>query len=146
MATAILERKTGGIYTYGSVEVNIQDGDNQIPVRFNRPDYIYAWAKITIYGDSGKIDSDYKNLVVEAVMDYCGRLIAGDDFLSQKVLERIYDGVNGINYVDIALATSDDEEGIPEDTDYNLKNIIASSRQKIIFSSTRIEVEYGGNL
>lgn len=146
VAAAIFERKTGGIYTYGSVEINVPDGENQIPVRFNRPDYVYAWAKITLYGDSGKIDSDYKNMVIEAVMDYCGGLIAGDDLLSQKILEGIYDTVNGVNYVDISLAASDSEGDAPDQEEYTLKNIMASSRQKIIFSSARIEVAYGGNL
>ena len=47
IAQAILRRKAGGIQTYGSIEVGVPGvyGDT-IPVRFNRPDYLYTWLKV----------------------------------------------------------------------------------------------------
>lgn len=56
IASAILRRKAGGIQTYGSVVVDVPGsyGDS-IPVRFNRPEYLYAWLKVVLHGNAEKL-------------------------------------------------------------------------------------------
>ena len=56
IAGAILRRKAGGIQTYGNVEVPVPGNyGDAIMVRFNRPEYLYTWLKVTLHGDGRKL-------------------------------------------------------------------------------------------
>lgn len=146
IAQTILDRKAGGIQTYGSVVVDVPGnyGDT-IPIKFNRPEYIYAWLKVKLYGNSGLLPTNYANLTIDAITEYGKSLVAGDYLLSQLLNEGIYDAVAGVTYIDIKIATSTDSTYTPSDDEYTSINVEASARQKVLVSETRIGVVYDGN-
>ena len=72
-------------------------------------------------------------------------LKAGTSLLTQLLTEGIYDSVAGITYVDIYTAYSEDESYIPSDGDYKHKNVIVTSRQKVLIDETRIKVMFSAD-
>ncbi len=146
IANAILRRKAGGIQTYGSVVVDVPGnyGDS-IPIRFNRPEYLYTWLKLVLYGDSGKLPTNYAQLTIQSLLNDGATLKAGTSLLTQLLTEGIYDSVAGITYVDIYTAYSEDESYIPSDGDYKHKNVIVTSRQKVLIDETRIKVMFSAD-
>lgn len=143
IAGAILRRKAGGIQTYGSVVVNVPGtyGDD-IPIKFNRPDYLYTWLKVVLHGNSGKLPSDYVAITTKSISDYSANMVAGTNLLTQLLNDGIYENVAGITYVEIYVAYSTSKSYIPEVSDYKQENIIVSSRQKVLIDETRIEVSF----
>ena len=141
IASAILRRKAGGIQTYGNVVVDVPGsyGDS-IPVRFNRPEYLYAWLKIVLHGDESRLPINYARLTVQSVLEDGSRLSAGESLLTQLLNDGIYSRVAGVSYIDIYTAYSIDTSYVPGESDYQLKNIPATSRQKVLMDEKRIEV------
>ena len=146
IAQAILRRKAGGIQTHGSVVVNVPGvyGD-PIPVRFNRPEYLYTWLKIVLHGDASKVPTNYAQLATNSLMDDGAQLMAGASLLTQLLTEGIYSAVAGITYIDVYTAYSTDKEYVPDEDDYQVKNIIVNSRQKVLIDDTRIEVTFSAD-
>lgn len=146
IAQAILRRKAGGIQTYGSVVVDVpgEYGDS-IPVRFNRPEYLYTWLKLVLHGDSGKLPTNYAQLTIQSLLEDGAQLVAGTSLLTQLLTDGIYSAVAGITYIDIYTAYSTDSTYIPADADYQQKNIMATSRQKVLIDETRIEVTFSAD-
>lgn len=141
IAEAILRRKAGGIYTYGSVEVDVAGEYGElIPVRFNRPEYLYVWMKVILHGDTGKIPLNYAAMVVESISSYGEGLVAGQSLLIQRLTEGIYDLVAGVTYIEIKTAFSSDKGHVPDAGEYKVQNVVASSRQKVVLDEMRIEV------
>lgn len=140
---AILRRKAGGIQTHGSVSVSVPGryGD-AIPVRFNRPEYLYTWLKVVLHGDGGKLPADYAALTIASVCGDGSRMAAGNSLLTQLLNEGIYNAVAGITYVDIRTAYSADRAYIPEGEDYRAGNITVTPRQKVLVDERRIEVVF----
>lgn len=146
IAQVILEKKAAGIQTYGSVSVDVPgDYGDIIPIYFNRPQYIYVWLKVTLYGNSSLLPTNYAALTIEAISSYGKELTAGDSLISQLLHEGIYDSVGGITYVDIKAASSTDSSYVPTEDEYTFINIEASQRQKVLVSDTRIGVVFDGN-
>ena len=143
IANAILRRKAGGIQTFGSVVVNIPGvyGEN-IPVRFNRPTYLYTWIKVVLHGSSAKIPSNYQSLAIASVFGDCEKLAAGSNLLIQSLTDGLYDTISGLTYIDIYTAYSTSSGFVPESTDYVQSNIMVSTRQKVMVSTERIEVSF----
>ena len=146
IAQAILRRKAGGIQTHGSVVVNVPGvyGD-PIPVRFNRPEYLYTWLKIILHGDASKIPTNYAQLATDSLLEDGAQLMAGASLLTQLLTEGIYSAVAGITYIDVYTAYSTDKEYVPDEDDYQVKNIIVNSRQKVLIDDTRIEVTFSAD-
>ena len=90
IASAILRRKAGGIQTYGNVVVDVPGsyGDS-IPVRFNRPEYLYAWLKVVLHGDAGKLPVNYAQLSMQSVLEDGKQLSAGESLLTQLLNDGI---------------------------------------------------------
>lgn len=146
IAQAILRRKAGGIQTYGSVVVDVpgEYGDT-IPIRFNRPEYLYTWLKLVLHGDSGKLPTNYAQLTIQSLLDDGAQFTAGTSLLTQLLTDGIYSTVAGITYIDIYTAYSTDGTYVPDDSDYQQKNIIVTSRQKVLIDETRIEVTFSAD-
>ena len=146
IANAILRRKAGGIQTYGSVVVNVPGvyGES-IPIKFNRPTYLYAWIKVILHGDAAKIPANYQTLTVSSITNDCNKLSAGSNLLIQSLTEGLYDTISGLTYIDIYTAYSTSSSYVPESTDYEQSNIIVSTRQKVLVSSGRIEVSFNAD-
>lgn len=143
IAAAILRRKAGGIQTYGSVEVGVPGnyGDT-IPIRFNRPDYLYTWLKVILHGDAAKLPTNYASLTMQSLLDDGAEFVAGKNLLTQLLNDGIYDAVAGLTYIEIYTAYGTSSTYIPKESDYKLKNIIVNSRQKVLIDETRIEVAF----
>lgn len=142
IAKAIFRRKAGGIQTHGSVVVNVpgEYGDT-IPVRFNRPEYLYAWLKVQLEGDEAKIPVNYSSLTKQSLMEDGAQMTAGTSLLTQLLNEGIYDRVAGLTKIIIYTAYTTNSTVIPGDGDYQRdENIMATSRQKVLIDENRIEV------
>ena len=143
IAQAILRRKAGGIQTYGSIEVGVPGvyGDT-IPVRFNRPDYLYTWLKVVLHGDKSQLPTNYASLTIQALISDGAKFVAGTNLLTQLLNDGIYDAVAGLTYVEIYTAYGTSSTYVPEASDYKQKNIIVTSRQKVLIDEKRIEVSF----
>lgn len=143
IAQAILRRKAGGIQTYGSIEVGVPGvyGDT-IPVRFNRPDYLYTWLKVVLHGDKSQLPTNYASLTIQALISDGAEFEAGTNLLTQLLNDGIYDAVAGLTYVEIYTAYGTSSTYVPESSDYKQKNIIVTSRQKVLIDEKRIEVSF----
>lgn len=146
IAAVILEKKVGGISTYGSVKTNVVGENGEaILISFNRPSYLYAWLKVVVHGDKSAIPSNYKTLVSDSIVDDIGSLKAGENVLVQTLASGIYADVSGVTYVDVTVAYSADEGYTPEESEYKNQNIIISNRQMVKVNASRIEVGYDGD-
>lgn len=143
IAQAILRRKAGGIQTYGSIEVGVPGvyGDT-IPVRFNRPEYLYTWLKVVLHGDKSQLPTNYASLAIQALISDGAEFVAGTNLLTQLLNDGIYDAVAGLTYVEIYTAYGTSSTYVPEASDYKQKNIIVTSRQKVLIDEKRIEVSF----
>lgn len=143
IAQAILKRKAGGIQTNGKIIVDVPGlyGDT-IPIRFNRPEYLYTFIKVILHGNQAEIPSNYPALAKESILNDTKILKAGDDLLTQLLHKGIYQAVAGITYIDIMAAYSPDSTYVPVQEDYRNANIIVSTRQKVLVDGTRIEVSF----
>lgn len=143
IAQAILNKKAGGIQTYGSTTVNISGvyGDS-IPISFNRPEYLYTWLKVVLHGDASNLPANYSSLATTSLTEDGAMMTSGTNLLTQLLNDGIYGAVSGVTYIDIYCAYSDDSEFIPDSEDYELGNVIVTSRQKILIDDERIEVTF----
>lgn len=141
IAEAILRKKAGGIQTHGSICVDVPGryGDS-IPIRFNRPEYLYTWLRIVLHGRKNELPVNYAALVQDSVMSVGMMIVAGDDLLTQMLNEGIYSTVAGVTYIDIMAAASSDKAYTPKKEDYTERNVSVTQRQKILLDATRIEV------
>lgn len=143
IAEAILKRKAGGIQTCGKVEVNVPGRYGEaVPVRFNRPRYLYTWLKVVLHGKEAELPVNYRNLVTASIGAFGDRMRAGDPLLIQLLNEGIYDDVSGVTYIDILTAYSEEPgyTAVPED--YQERNVPVTMRQKVLIDRSRIEVVF----
>lgn len=131
IASAILKKKAGGIQTYGNICINVPGkyGD-LIPVRFNRPEYMYVWLKAILIGNKDEIPVAYATIVQTSVMEQTKNMVAGDSLLTQILYEGIYNTVAGLKYIDIYVASSNNKSYVPAPDDYKKDNIMVTQRQK----------------
>ena len=146
IAQAILRKKAGGIQTNGNREVTVSGiyGD-PIPIRFNRPEYLYTWLKVVLYGDSAMLPTNYKNLATLSLIEDGSSLVAGVSLLTDLFKGGIYAKVAGITKAVIYTAWSTDKSYIPNDSDYKLSNVLVTARQKVLVDENRINVSFGGS-
>ena len=116
-------------------------GDS-IPVRFNRPEYLYTWLRLVLYGDAGRLPTNYAQLTIQSLVDDGAQMMAGTSLLTQLLTDGIYDTVAGLTYIDIYTAYGTERTYVPDDTDYQRRNVIVTSRQKVLLDETRIEVVF----
>lgn len=143
IASVILRRKAAGIQTYGSILVAVPGNyGDAIPIRFNRPEYLYTWIKVILYGEKEKLPLNYVALTTQAILKTGSTMRAGTNFLTQLFHEEIYKRVAGVTYIEIKTAYSTEHSYVPEKQDYQIRNILVTSRQKILLDETRIEVTW----
>lgn len=141
IASAILMRKAGGIWTHGSIKVSVPTayGDS-VDIRFNRPERIHVWLKVKLKGDAARLPVNYAELVIASVMEDGSQMVAGTSLITQLLNDGIYRTVAGITRIDILTAFSADRMYVPKADDYAERNIMVTTRQKISVDETRIEV------
>ena len=144
IAKIIFEKKAGGIQTCGDI-INTISGRNGEPitVRFNRPEYVYAWIKVVLEaepssGNRKSVPTNYKELAKQEIMDTYSGLGAGDPFVSQLCYNNILGKIHGIWSVSITCFTTTDASESPGE--YAQRNINVIPRQKIVIEDQRIDV------
>ena len=144
IAKQILEKKAGGINTFGNVEVVLPGAyDEDITIRFNRPTVIYTWFHlgITLHRNEA-IPPNYVDLLREVVLENMNALNAGEDVVPQEFVSELYKACSGISYIDVKLfATSDSGQ---EPTEYPDRSVYITARQRAYTSEDMIEVEIDG--
>lgn len=140
IAQQMLEKKAGGIQTFGTVAVDVPDlYGKTITIRFNRPQYVYAWLKIVLTVNPAQaMPPNYADLTKLAIIEQTGSIEAGTSVFTQTFLHDIYKRVSGVAFVDIAAFATTDPGQTP--ASYDEENIIVSARQRAIIEETRIEV------
>lgn len=144
IAAQILAKKAGGIGTFGSEEVIVTGVSGEpITIRFNRPQYVYVWLKVTLTMNSAQpMPPNYAELTRNSILSDVKNLKAGESIFTQRFYAGIYTNVSGVGYVKIqAFATTDAEE---TPTAYDLENVDITSRQKAVIDKDRIEVVLNG--
>ena len=143
IASAILMRKAGGIWTHGNVKVSVPTayGDS-VDIRFNRPERVHAWLKVKLKGDAARLPVNYAELAIASIVEDGSQMVAGTSLITQLLHDGIYGRVAGITRVDVLTAHSTDRMYVPAADDYSEKNIMVSTRQKISIDETRIEVTF----
>ena len=142
IAKSILRRKASGIQTFGNVSINVPGiyGDF-IPVRFNRPEYLYVWLKVTLHCKRSSLPANYKQIVSSILTSYNKKLTTGKSLLIQLLNEGLYKEIQGITYVDILTSYRTNSQYKPADKEFSNGNVNANLRQKIILDESRIEVD-----
>ena len=114
IAQQILQKKAGGINTFGDVEVILPGAyDEDITIRFNRPTTIHTWFHLGItLSKTEAIPPNYVDLLRGVVLDNMEMLDAGDDVVPQQFMSELYRACSGISYIDIRLYTSGRAYGI----------------------------------
>ena len=144
IAKQILEKKAGGINTFGNVEVVLPGAyDEDITIRFNRPTVIYTWFHlgITLHRNEA-IPPNYVDLLREVVLENMNALNAGEDVVPQEFVSELYKACSGISYIDVKLFAASDSGQEP--TEYPDRSVYITARQRAYTSEDMIEVEIDG--
>lgn len=144
IAEQILKKKAGGINTFGdTVVVLAGQYDEDIPIRFNRPEKVYTWFHLGItLSRSEAIPPNYVELLREGVMKYMDTLNAGDDIVPQDFISDLHKACSGITYIDLAIYTTTDPAGDP--SAYPLRSAEITARQRAYTDEEMIEVVIDG--
>ncbi len=136
IAKQIWNRKSGGIDTYGTISVDINDSQGiSQNICFNRPDKIKIWLKIVI-GENPEEIFPVAGLqeILDAVLKKTSEQEIGQDVILQRYFATIFSATKGIGYINITACTGDDAGT------YRASNIVISPRQIAVFNKSRIEV------
>ena len=146
IAKQIFEKKAAGIQTYGSEEITIPgDYDEDIVIRFNRPQNVYVWFAVSITALPGStLPSNYASLLTDVLLEKMDGLDAGDEVIPQTFMSDLYRVCPGIAYIDIALASTTDPEEIPGTEDYTERIVTITARQRAVTNDTMIGVTISG--
>lgn len=130
IAQQIMEKKAGGIQTFGSVTVSIPGlyGED-IPIHFNRPENVFVWFKVDItLAKNESLPSNYAELLRNVILNRVAYLDAGDDVVPQQFISELYAECPGISYIDITLHSETTRGEKPEV--YDERSVSISPRQK----------------
>lgn len=144
IAKQILDKKAGGINTFGTVEVTLSGQyDEDITIRFNRPTTIYTWFRLGITLKKNEtIPPNYVDLLRSVVLENMNSLDAGSDVVPQEFMSELYKACSGISYIDIGLYSTEDPAGQPDSYPERIAEITA--RQRAYTTEEMIEVEIDG--
>lgn len=140
IAREILKKKAGGIQTWGNVAVEVPLSNGEMfPIRFNRPQYVYVWLRITLTVDAyNALPPNYADLAKQAVVETGESLGVGEAVYIQRFIGEVYRRVTGMGYVDIEVFSTTDGGVAPDE--YRRENIKVTVRQKAVIEEKRIEV------
>lgn len=144
IAKQILEKKAGGINTFGDIVVNLAGAyDEDIPIRFNRPTTIYTWFKLGItLRKNEALPPNYVELLRNVVLSNMDALDAGVDVVPQEFMSELYKACSGVSYIDIGLFATSDAAAGP--TDYHARSAEITARQRAYTTEDMIEVVIDG--
>jgi len=145
IATQINIKKAGGIQSFGSIEVTIPGLEGEpIIERFNRPQYVYVWFRLTLTLNPVEIlPPNYVEAIKAIILDAMRTVPPGASIVPQRLIEgRIYANVPGIAFIETRTFASIDSGQQPDQ--YNIGAVPITARQRAISEDTRIEVLLGG--
>ena len=144
IAQQILQKKAGGIITYGDTSVVLAGAyDEDITIRFSRPTTVYTWFHLGItLSKTEAIPPNYVDLLRDVVLEAMRSLNAGKDVVPQQFMSELYKACSGINYIDIKLFSTTDS-GV-EPAEYPDRSVVITARQRAYTSEDMIEVEIDG--
>ena len=144
IAKQILEKKAGGINTYGDTAVILAgEYDEDITIRFNRPTIVYTWYKLGItLSKTQPIPPNYVDLLREVILEKMDAINAGKDVIPQEFVSDLYKACSGIMYIDVALCGTTDSSLEP--TEYISRSLEITARQRAYTSESMIEVVIDG--
>jgi hypothetical protein len=142
IAKQILDAKAGGIQTHGGIEVQIPgEYGESIPVRFNRPQYLYVWFRVIVtMGDT--LPTDYVGVIKQSIVSQTETLEPGGVLVPQKMIGDIYRKLPGIEYLQILIFFTTD--GAEQPDGYENLIIPVTVRQRAVTDAARIEVGLNG--
>ena len=144
IATQILKNKAGGIITHGDTVVVLPgEYDEDITIRFNRPQNVYVWFRLGI--TVSRVDGpppNYADLLREAVLANVVNMPAGEDVVPQHWVSGLHSVCTGIDYIDVRLFYTENREETPKE--FNERTAPILIRQKVYTDETMIEVEIDG--
>lgn len=141
VARIIFREKTGGIQTFGDQLVYVPDKYGYpVPIRFNRPQKVYCWFRVTLTPDLQELPTKYAELTKASMVEQGAGLELGENVIVQSFLSGIYINVPGTRYVKIDAFATLDLNLTPTPEQYREQNIELAARQKAEIAETRIEV------
>lgn len=140
IAQQILANKASGISTYGSTVVTLPGiNDEDIAVRFNRPEPVYIWMKIGVTKKRNEdLPTNYAELLKNEVMNNIGNLNAGEDVVPQEFMSELYRVCPGISYIDIGIFSTTDPNEAPGN--YSERSVDITARQRSFIDESMIGV------
>ena len=144
IAKQILEKKAGGINTFGDTTVIINGAyDEDIPISFSRPTMIYTWFHVGItLSKTDPLPPNYVELLRNVIIENMENLDAGSDVVPQQFMSNLYKACSGISYIDIRIFATADSNVEPESYPDRRKEITA--RQRAYTTEDMIEVDIDG--
>ena len=135
-AQQILDKKSGGISSFGSVEVTLPgEYGEPIVVRFNRPTYVKVWFKVGVtLSRNTNPPINYVELIKERILEKVGKLESGESVIPQKFNLQ----VSGIDYIDVWMFSTTEDGEMPEE--YTQRSVSVSPRERAVTDESRIEV------
>lgn len=144
IARQILDNKAGGINTVGDTEVILPGAyDEEIPIRFNRPEAVYTWFQLgIILNPAEALPPNYVDLLRGVVMENMAAVNAGKDVVPQQFMSQFYKVCSGISYIDIRLYATTNQADKP--ASYQERSVNITARQKAYTTEDMIEVDIDG--
>jgi hypothetical protein len=144
IALQIWDKKTDGIQTFGSAEVVVPGDEGEpVTIRFNRPEYVYVWFRLTItMNPSELLPPNYVDAITNIILAEMETVEPGKPIIPQRLIEgRIYGQVPGIAYIDTKTFYSADANQQPDA--YVNGMVPIAPRQRAVTDGTRIEAALG---
>lgn len=137
IAEAIYRNKAAGIDTNGEIEVNLQTDEGAQTIKFDRPERVYIWVKVTITllpADEGEnFPSDGFERIAANIVAHGKESIIGQDVLPQRYYRDVF-AVPGIQEAVIEVYGSTNPSASPS---YSTDPIAIDRDQIADFSTTR---------
>ena len=136
IAQQILDKKSGGISSFGTEEVTLPgEYGEPIVVRFNRPTYVKVWFKVGVtLSRNTNPPINYAELIKEQILEKVGKLESGESVIPQKFNLQ----VSGIDYIDVWMFSTTEDGAMPEE--YTQRSVSVSPRERAVTDENRIEV------
>ena len=95
-----------------------------------------------MHGNKSELPTNYAALTMQSLLNDGAEFVAGKNLLTQLLNDGIYYAVAGLTYIEIYTAYGTSSVYVPQPSDYKQKNIIVTSRQKVLIDEKRIEVSF----
>ena len=143
IAEQILEKKTGGINTFGNVSVVIPgEYGEDITIRFNRPTVVHVWFHLGLtLSKTETLPANYVDLLRKAIVEEMAAQDTGKDVIPQQFEANLHKVCPGITYIDIRLFATEEST---EPTEYPSRSATITARQRAYTTEEMIEVEIDG--